>query len=163
MAKGKKATEIVEEIVKPVCDEMGLILWDVRFEKEGPDWYLRVFIDKDNDRINIDECENLSRAVDPLIDEADPIKVPYYLEVCSPGINRELVSDEHFEVCTGKPVLVHTVREENGCRDFRGTLLSRTREEVIINTENGEIKIQKSNVGKVTLDDEKIILEENEK
>ena len=59
MAKGKKATEIVEEIVKPVCDEMGLILWDVRFEKEGPDWYLRVFIDKDNDRINIDECENL--------------------------------------------------------------------------------------------------------
>ena len=162
MLAGSKTTQIVTEIVRPVIEDLGLRLWDVRFLKEGASWYLRVFIDSDNG-IDINNCTDVSHAIDPLIDEADPIKVPYYLEVCSPGINRELKTDEHFEVCQGKPILVHTVREENGCRDFKGTLLSRSREEVIINTENGEIKIQRSNIGKVTLDDEKIILEENVK
>lgn len=122
MAKGKKATEIVEEIVKPVCDEMGLILWDVRFEKEGPDWYLRVFIDKDNDRINIDECENLSRAVDPLIDEADPIEQNYYFEVSSRGLGRKLTRPFHFEKKMGEVVSARFIRAKDGVKEIKGVL-----------------------------------------
>lgn len=156
---GGKTVETVTKIVRPAIEALGLRLWDVRFLKEGASWYLRIFIDSDNG-IDINNCTDVSHAIDPLIDEADPIKVPYYLEVCSPGINRELKTDEHFAIMSGKPILVHTVREENGCRDFRGTLLERNRDELIINTENGEIKIQRSNVGKVTLDDEQIMMEE---
>lgn len=121
MAKGKKATEIVEEIVKPVCDEMGLILWDVRFEKEGPDWYLRVFIDKDSG-VFIEDCENLSRAVDPLIDEADPINQGYFFEVSSAGLGRKLTKDFHFEMKKGEEVLAKLIRATDGVREIRGIL-----------------------------------------
>ena len=97
MAGNKKGNtvEIVTDIVKPVIEEMGLTLWDVRFEKEGAGWYLRVFIDKEGG-VDINDCENVSRATDPLIDEADPITQAYYYEVSSPGIGRALVRPWHF-------------------------------------------------------------------
>ncbi len=124
MAKGRKATDVVEEIVKPVCEQMGLVLWDVRFEKEGPDWFLRVFIDKDEGSINIDECEALSRAVDPLIDEADPISQNYYFEVSSAGLGRKLLKPFHFEKKIGQKVLARLIRAVDGVKEIKGTLKS---------------------------------------
>lgn len=121
MAKGKKATEIVEEIVKPVCDEMGLILWDICFEKEGPEWYLRVFVDKVGG-VFIEDCENLSRAVDPLIDAADPISQGYFFEVASAGLGRKLTKDFHFEAKKGEEVLAKLIRATDGKREIRGIL-----------------------------------------
>lgn len=150
---GGKTVETVKAIVRPVIEELGLRLWDVRFVKEGASWYLRVFIDSD-EGIDINNCTDVSHAIDPLIDEADPIKVPYYLEVCSPGINRELTTPEHFELMLGQKVLVHTIREQNGGRDFSGTLKSHSKEELVIANEGGEIIINRSNIGKVNLDDE---------
>ena len=89
MAKAKHqapggAAAAVEALVRPVVEGMGLRLWDVRFEKEGPDWFLRVLIDRD-EPLDTDTCEAVSRAIDPLLDAADPIDQSYYLEVGSPG------------------------------------------------------------------------------
>lgn len=139
MAKGRKATDVVEEIVKPVCEQMGLILWDVRFEKEGPDWFLRVFIDKDEGGINIDECEALSRAVDPLIDEADPISQNYYFEVSSAGLGRKLVKPFHFEKKLGQVVLARLIRAVDGVKEIRGTLKSYNDGVITIETEDGTL------------------------
>ena len=81
------AVKVVEALVRPVVEGMNLRLWDVRFEKEGPDWFLRVLIDRD-EPLDTDTCEAVSRAIDPLLDEADPIEQSYYLEVGSPGWRR---------------------------------------------------------------------------
>ncbi len=121
LAKGKNTVAVVTELVKPVADQMGLTLWDVRFEKEGAGWYLRLFIDKEGG-VTIDDCENYSRAVDKLIDDADPIDQSYYLEVCSPGVERELVQDWHFERYLGSLVNVRLIRPVEGQRDFTGEL-----------------------------------------
>ena len=83
------SAEKVYGLIKDAVEEQGVSLWDVRFLKEGASWYLRVFIDKP-EGISIDDCTNVSHAIDPIIDAADPIDVSYYLEVCSPGIEREL-------------------------------------------------------------------------
>ena len=103
MASGKKNTVgIVTDLVRPITDELGLDLWDVRFEKEGSTWYLRIFLDKE-EGVNIDDCENVSRRLSPILDETDPIVQSYTLEVSSPGIGRDLrrpepVSYTHLDV-----------------------------------------------------------------
>lgn len=140
MAKGKKATEIVEEIVQPVCDRMGLILWDVRFEKEGPDWFLRVFIDKDDEGVYIEECENLSREVDPLIDEADPISQNYYFEVSSAGLGRKLTKPLHFEKKAGQEVCARLIRAIDGQKEIRGILKGYDDGVVSIEKEDGSLR-----------------------
>ena len=101
MAKGKNhqpggAAAVVEALVRPTVEGFGLRLWDVRFEKEGPDWFLRVLIDRD-EPLDTDTCEAVSRAIDPILDEADPIDQSYYLEVGSPGLGRRLTRPEHYE------------------------------------------------------------------
>ena len=93
--------EVVTALAKPVVEQMGLQLWDVRFEKEGASWYLRIFIDKEGG-VTIDDCENLSRAMDQILDDADPISQSYYLEVSSPGIGRDLVRPWHFQRYLGQ-------------------------------------------------------------
>ena len=97
MAKGKggATVAIVEGIARPVVERMSYRLWDVRYEKEGPDHFLRVFIDKDGP-MSTEDCEAVSRALDPLIDEADPIEESFFFEVSSPGLGRRLVRPEHF-------------------------------------------------------------------
>ena len=89
-AGGKNTAGVVETLVRPVVEGMGLSLWDVRFEKEGPDWYLRVLIDKPDGTMDTDTCALVSHAIDPVIDEADPIDQSYFLEVGSPGLGRRL-------------------------------------------------------------------------
>ncbi|MEG0017859.1 MAG: ribosome maturation factor RimP, partial [Hydrogenoanaerobacterium sp.] len=79
MAKGKNTVELVTKLAQPVADEMGLVLWDVRFEKEGASWYLRLFIDKP-EGVDILNCESFSHAIDKLLDAADPIEQSYFLE-----------------------------------------------------------------------------------
>lgn len=113
--------ETVTALVQPLLAQQGLTLWDLRFEKEGAGWYLRVFIDKEGG-VTIDDCERFSRAASDLLDAADPIEQSYLFEVCSPGIERELTRPWHFEVCAGKEVMVRLIRPVEGVRDFTGTL-----------------------------------------
>lgn len=121
--KGGNTVAQVWELAKPLAEELGLTLWDVRFVKEGAQWYLRIFIDKE-DGVGIDDCVAMSHAIDKPLDELDPIHQAYCLEVCSPGIDRELVRPEHFEAFMGVPVRVRLIRPmEDGTREFLGLLL----------------------------------------
>lgn len=120
--KGGNTVAQIERLARPIVDELGLYLWDVRFEKEGADWYLRIIIDS-NDGISCDDCEAVSRPLSKLLDETDPIEQAYYLEVSSPGVERELRKPEHFEVCIGDTVRVKLIRPINGEREFIGELV----------------------------------------
>lgn len=118
---GKNIAATVKELLLPVADEMGYYLWDVEFVKEGADKYLRITIDNE-DGITIEDCEKFHRAIDPILDEADPISEAYILEVSSPGIERELKTAEHIEACEGWDVEVRLYAPRNGSKVFRGVL-----------------------------------------
>ena len=103
--KGGNVVQAVWQIAEPIARELGLEIWDIRFLKEGADWFLRIFIDKEGG-IDISDCENMSRAIDKPLDEADPIEQSYCLEVSSPGVERDLVRPEHFERYKGADIKV---------------------------------------------------------
>ncbi len=113
--------QTVFNLIKDEVDNQGLKLWDVRFEKEGAGWYLRIFIDKDGG-VSITDCENLTRPVNTLLDEVDPIQQSYILEVGSAGLERELVRESHFEASVGTPVRVRAIRDFNGEKEIVGLL-----------------------------------------
>ena len=122
-SKGGNTVAAVETLARPVVEGMGISLWDVVFEKEGADWNLCLLIDKDGG-VDLDDCEKVSRAIDPMLDELDPIEQSYYLVVSSPGVNRLLTKPAHFFQYLGCPVLVRTIRPVDGARDFSGVLKS---------------------------------------
>ena len=121
MAKGGNTVKIVWDIVEPFAEELGLKIWDVRFLKEGSSWYLRIFIDKDGG-VSIDDCVDLTHAINKPLDEADPIEQAYFLEVSSPGVERDLVRDEHFTAYIGEKIKVKMIRPVEGKREFSGIL-----------------------------------------
>ena len=156
MAKGKggSTVAIVERIARPVVEELGYRLWDVRYEKEGPDHFLRVFIDKDGDMDTAD-CEKVSRALDPLIDEADPIEESYYFEVSSPGLGRRLARPEHFAAVCGEKVLVRLYRADAlGNKEFTGTLTGAADGEIVLDAAQGERRFALSDVALAKLCDD---------
>lgn len=145
--------ERVEEIVKPIADEMGYDLWDVRFAKEGADWYLRIFIDKDGG-VDINDCVDFTHAITKPLDEANPISQSYMLEVSSPGVERELIKDEHFEKYIGCPVMMRTIRAIDGVRDFAGTLTEFENKEITVELQDGStVTVNKKDTSYVKLDD----------
>ncbi len=123
MAKTQTTTEIVEALAAPLAAENGLAIWDVRFEKEGPVWHLRVFLEKAGG-VTITDCENVARALSPLLDEKDPIQQSYVLEVSSPGLGRKLTKPAHFAAMQGQKVAARFIRPENGKKEVLGTLLN---------------------------------------
>ncbi len=144
------AAERVYSLIEETVKAQGVYLWDVRFLKEGANWYLRVFIDKP-EGVSIDDCTNVSHAIDPVIDEADPIDKSYYLEVCSCGIERELSREWHFEAMTGKDIKVRLYKAIDGKKEFSGVLKSYN-ESLILETENGEMEIPKESISKAFLE-----------
>lgn len=122
MANRKSVVESVRALITPVADSMGFTLWDVEFVREGARRVLRITLDKP-EGININDCEAFHRTIDPMLDEADPIDVSYYLEVSSPGAERELKYDFHFEACLGERVEVRSFApDEQGQKSVCGTL-----------------------------------------
>lgn len=112
----------VREIAEPLADELGYVLWDVEYVKVGADMYLRLTIDSE-EGITIDDCERMHRAIDPLLDEADPIEEAYHLEVSSPGIERELKEDWQISACEGWSVEVRLYAPMDGVKSFVGDLV----------------------------------------
>ena len=153
MAEKKPNTvNIAAQLIAPVLEENGLELWDVRFEKEGGQWYLRYFIERADGSLTIQDCEKVSRAVDKLLDEADPIDQSYVLEVGSPGIERELVTDAHFARYIGDMITLRTIRPIDGQRDFTGILVSCDSKEITIKPEeSGQITMERRAVAKCRL------------
>lgn len=127
-------------LARPEAEALGLLLWDVRFVREGTMWYLRIYIDREDEPVSIDDCVAMSRRMDKALDEADPIPQAYCLEVCSPGVERELVRPEHFARFEGWPVLVRLIRPVEGRREFSGILQSGDGMAVTIVTQEGEEK-----------------------
>jgi ribosome maturation factor RimP len=144
-------------LAEPFAARLGLTLWDVRFLKEGALWYLRFWIDKPGG-VDLDDCEAMSHAIDKPLDDADFIPQSYTLEVCSPGIERELTRDEHFAQYLGSLVTVktgHPVRELTGTltayADKQITLrLEDSAEEVIARTKTTSVKLYDDFAGEET-------------
>ena len=116
-----KITDTVTELALPVVEEEGCSLWDVEYVREAGSWYLRVFIDKEGG-VGIDDCERISRRLDPILDEADPIPDSYVFEVGSAGAERELRRPRDFEQFMGAQVELKTYRSVDGSKSFVGTL-----------------------------------------
>lgn len=155
MAEKKKKTTVaaVEELAIPIAESLDLELWDIQFVKEGASWYLRIYIDKPGG-VNIDDCEQMSRAIDGPLDEEDLIAQSYYLEVSSPGIERKLVRDEHFEKKIGEKVKVHMIRPIDNVRDFEGVLTDYTNGMVTITLADDEtMSFDKKDASWIKLDD----------
>lgn len=154
MAKVKGNTVArVREIVEPFARQLGLSIWDVRFLKEGTSWYLRIFIDKDGG-VSVDDCADLTRLINKPLDEADPIDQSYFLEVSSPGLERELVKEEHFISSVGKKVMVRTIRPVDGVRDFSGVLAGYDAGLVSVSlTDGSTFSIDKKETSFIKLDD----------
>ncbi len=154
-SKGKNTVTAVEEIARPIADDLGLRIWDVRYLKEGSQWYLRVFIDKDGG-VDINDCERMSRALDEPLDQADPIDGEYILEVSSPGIERELVKPEHFAAFIGADIMVKMIRPIDGIgKEFKGVLTAFEDGEVTVTDHSGEntVTINKKDAAYIKLDD----------
>lgn len=149
----KNTAAVVWDIAKPIADSLGLILWDVKFLKEGAKWYLRITIDKDGG-VGIDDCVALHRAIDGPLDEADPIEQSYNLQVQSPGIERELTRDFHFERYMGEKIMIRLIKAFEGKRDYKGVLTAFDDENVTIALdEETELNVNKKEASWIKADD----------
>ena len=150
MEKQKKnIAGTVRDLVSPVADELGYMLWDVEYLKEGADMILRITIDK-TEGIGIEDCEKMARAIDPIIDEADPIEVSYKMEVSSPGIERVLSRPEHFAACMGEKVEVKLYAPIEKKKQLVGILSAADEKTITVATEEQEYVLEKSAVAKVS-------------
>ena len=119
-----KVTERVQALAEPVAAEYGCELWDVEYVREAGAWYLRLYIDKPGG-VSIDDCEAVSRALDPVLDEADPIPTSYIFEVSSAGAERVLKRPRDFERFAGEEVEVRHYQPVQGRKSHVGALVSR--------------------------------------
>lgn len=155
MAKGKGGNVVnaVWELAEPIAKELGLEIWDVRFLKEGTDWILRIFIDKE-EGIDIEDCVNMTHAIDKPLDDLDPIDQSYSLEVSSPGVERDLTRPEHFEKYKGANIKVKLIRPVDGQREFNGVLEDSDGKLFVLRLENGSaMEIDKKETSYIKLDD----------
>lgn len=145
-----KITDLTAELARPVVEACGCTLWDVEYIKEAGSWYLRLYIDKEGG-ISIDDCEAVSRGVDPLLDEADPIQDPYTFEVSSAGADRPLKKPEHFAAYMGAEVDVKFYKAVNGQKSTTGILTGYDDGNVTLRVGAEEITYDKKDIAFVRL------------
>lgn len=153
--KGGSTVDAVWKLIEPIVNDLGLQLWDVRYVKEGAQWYLRVYIDKDGG-VGIEDCERVSRSIDEPLDRLNPIEQSYCLEVCSPGLERELIRPEHYERFLGADIMVKMIRPIEGIgKEFGGVLKGYDKGEILIEDHDGKnsVNVNKKDVVRVKLDD----------
>lgn len=144
----KNIASTVADLIGPTVSELDYDLWDVEYVKEGSEYYLRITIDRE-EGITIDDCEIVHRAIDPILDDADPIEDSYHLEVSSPGIERELKYDWHFEAFIGAEVEAKLYAPINGSKSYIGTLVSYTENEITLNNGTNDVTLPNDKVSKV--------------
>ena len=145
-----KITDIVTEFAKPIVEANGCKLWDVEYVREGSERYLRLYIDKDGG-VDIDDCEKVHRAVDPVLDEKDPIADSYHFEVCSAGLERALKRPSDFAQFMDSPVLVKLYRPRNGLKEIPGILRGYEEGRVTVEAGKETVTFEKSEVALVRL------------
>ena len=150
----EKVTDLTARLAAPIVEEQGCSLWDVEYVKEAGTWYLRVLIDKEGG-VDILDCENISRALSDLLDEADPIDQSYYLEVGSPGLGRKLTRPEHYEQLKGQKIRAKLIRPNaDGVRELAGILTGREGTTVTLDTDNGPVAFEVNAASSVQLCDD---------
>ena len=143
-----KIEEKVEQLVKDPIEKLGYSLYDVEYVKEGPEYYLRIYIDKESG-IDLNDCEKVSNEINEILDKADYIKEQYFLEVSSPGIERKLRKDKHLEQNISKNVEIKLFKKDNnGKKEYTGKLKAFNQEEIIIETDK-EIAIERKNIAQI--------------
>lgn len=151
--KGGNVVTAVWEIAEPLARQLGLILWDVRFVKEGTNWFLRVIIDKEGG-VGIDDCVAMNDALDAPLDEADPIEQSYNLQISSAGIERELVRDFHFTSFIDAKVTVKLRQAIDGAKLFKCILRGYEDEKITLEFPDGSIRtLDRKELSSVKLDD----------
>ncbi|MBQ9030489.1 MAG: ribosome maturation factor RimP [Parasporobacterium sp.] len=148
MAKQNNIEQQTESLLQPILDRHQFELVDVEYVKEGSDWYLRAYIDKEGG-IAVDDCEAVSRELEKELDARDLVPGAYILEVSSPGLTRALKKEKDYIRNLGKPVEVHTYKPIEGAKEFIGDLLRYDNESVVLDIgpeETEEITIPRSNI-----------------
>ena len=145
-----KISEQVWQFSQPIVESCGCSLWDVEYVREGGEWFLRLYIDKESG-ITIDDCEAVSRAVDPILDEKDPIPESYHFEVCSAGLERTLKRPSDFARFMGSAVMVKLYRPKDGAKEFPGVLAGYEDGAVTITMGDKELRFEKAEIALVRL------------
>ena len=149
MKSAKGIVALVTPLAQRVALELGYFVWDVDYVKEGTEWFLRIDIDKDGG-VGIEDCEKFSRAIDPLLDEENPIEDQYTLQISSPGVEREIKNDFHLESCLGETVQVRLYAPLNGFKEYVGKLVSYTSEAVTLEVDE-IVEIPRKSIGKMNI------------
>lgn len=142
--------ERVENLIKKPIEDLGYELYDVQYSKEGKDYFLRIFIDK-NEGIDLSDCEKVSNEINPLLDEADYIKEMYFLEVSSPGIERILRKEKHFEKAQEKEVEIKLFKPIEKQKEYIGILKKWDENTIYLEIEENEIQIERKNISLMKL------------
>lgn len=145
-----KIEKITYDLALPVVNAEGYEIYDVEYVKEGPHWFLRLFIDR-SEGVNIDDCETISRALSSIMDEKDYVQTNYFLEVSSPGIERNLRQEEHFEEAIGEKVRIKLYKDIDGAKEIEGELLSTDSIGITVRTSNAQVEIDKKNIAKANI------------
>lgn len=136
MASGNIESK-VQNLLEKIINELGYDLYDVIYEKEGKDYYLRIIIDKESG-IDINDCEKVNNAINDILDEADLIKDQYYLEVSSPGVERTLRKDKHYLNQIGNEVLIKLYKPIEKKKEIQGILEEYLEDEIVIRTDDNQ-------------------------
>ncbi len=153
MLKGEVFLKITDQVIsfaQPIVEQFGCTLWDVEYVREGSERFLRIYIDKDGG-VNIDDCEKIARAVDPILDEKDPIPESYHFEVCSAGLERPLKRPGDFARFVGSPILVKLYRPRNGLKELPCVLLGYEDGKITARMGKETVVFEKSEVALVRL------------
>lgn len=140
--------EKVEKLLESKINELGYELYDVEYAKEGKNYFLRIFIDKE-DGIDLNDCEKVNDGIMDLLDEADYIKEQYFLEVSSPGIERVLKKQKHFDSAMGEEIEVKLYKPINKEKELEGILTGYDEETITMTYENDEISVPRNNIAQI--------------
>ena len=145
-----KVTELVTQLALPVVESCGCSLWDVEYVREGSEYFLRLYLDKEGG-VDINDCEAVSRAMDPILDEADPISTSYHFEVCSAGLERTLKRPSDFARFMGSPITVKLYRPRNGMKEIPCVLRGYEDGRLTVEAGKETVTFEKSEVALVRL------------
>lgn len=151
MTKREDIEKRTEELIRPILDRLSLSLYDVEYVKEGSDWFLRVYIEKEGG-VTVKDCEDVSREMNEKLDLLDYVDGSYIFEVSSPGLTRKLTKDVHFEKSLGKKVELKTFRPKEDRKSFEGILTDYSDGELTIREEDGkELTFQRNEISVIRL------------
>ena len=149
MAGKKEYEEKTVKLLEPITAECGVRIYDVEYVKEGKDYYLRCYIDKDGG-VNIEDCERVSRALSAKLDEEDFISEAYILEVSSPGLGRQLKKDSHLEYSLGEDVDISLYEAVYGAKEHTGKLKTFDKENITIEADGEELVFKRKAIARIS-------------